>query len=170
MGFFSAVRRLATDVSDPRDDSGCLKIISAFYDYLDTFNVDPDRPLYFYRPKEYEMAGWEALCGTFYFAYERDPTGVSFLEKRLILHITTEGDGELYLQDLLDALDDAYQQYGNTNFIIAFDSPIEGETFYSEKYRFEFDEDENAIVLFGKFRTQDVIDLFKPKTGAFAWF
>jgi hypothetical protein len=82
MGFFSAVRRLATDVSDPRDDSGCRKIISTFYrDYLDTFNVDPDRPLYFYRPKEYEMAGWEALCGTFYFTYERVPTADTFLTR-----------------------------------------------------------------------------------------
>jgi hypothetical protein len=87
-----------------------------------------------------------------------------------MLHITAEGDGELYLQDLRDALDDAEQQYGDKVFMIAFDSPIEGETFYSNQYRFEFDEDENAIILFGKFQTQDVIDLFRPKTGAFIWF
>ena len=170
-GFFSAVKRLATDVSDPRDEGNvCPNIIGDCYDYLDSFNVDPNRPLYFYRPKEYGIAGGEALCNTFYFEYSRNPFMVSRSEKTRILRVCSEGNEQLYLRDFLSEIDNAYHQYGNELFKIAFESPIEGEIFYSESFRWEFDEEENAIILFGEFRTEDVIDLFKPKTGAFIWF
>ena len=172
MGLLKAIRRMTTKVDDPRDSEyALLRSLSECYQFLESFNVDPDRPLRFYRPKEYGAAGAKALCRRFYFDYDRDWFFGSKYAKKTTLHIIPDGNRELYLRDLIARTDRACRTHGDRLFMIAFDSPIEGEMLYSESFYWEFDEKENAIILFGEFLTKDEIALSRiPKARDFLEF